>query len=393
MAAAVVAVVGGGQLARMMAPAATALGVRLRVLVEDAESSAAQVVVDSPVGVASEAADVDALVDGAQVLTFEHEHVPNALLEKLVGRGVPVHPGPDALVHAQDKRVMRERLTALGVPCPRWAPVTDAASLDAFLAAGGGAAVVKTVRGGYDGKGVRVVRSSAEAADWITRAESGSGAPLIAEELVPFSRELAVLVARNPSGEVRTWPVVESVQEGGVCAEVVAPAPGLHPETAAAANDLAVRIAEGLGVTGVLAVELFEVPGSAPGEAPRVLVNELAMRPHNSGHWTIDGAVTSQFEQHLRAVLDLPLGDTTARAPWTVMVNVLGSARAELTDGLAPVMRHDPAAKVHLYGKGVRPGRKLGHVNVSGDDLADVRARARAAAALLRGDHPEPKDS
>jgi len=377
----------------MMAPAATALGVRLRVLVEDAESSAAQVVVDSPVGVASEAADVDALVDGAQVLTFEHEHVPNPLLEKLVGRGVPVRPGPDALVHAQDKRVMRERLTELGVPCPRWAPVADAASLDAFLAASGGAAVVKTVRGGYDGKGVRVVRSSAEAADWITRAESGSGAPLIAEELVPFSRELAVLVARNPSGEVRTWPVVESVQEGGVCAEVVAPAPGLHPETAAAANDLAVRIAEGLGVTGVLAVELFEVPGSAPGEAPRVLVNELAMRPHNSGHWTIDGAVTSQFEQHLRAVLDLPLGDTTARAPWTVMVNVLGSARAELTDGLAPVMRHDPAAKVHLYGKGVRPGRKLGHVNVSGDDLADVRARARAAAALLRGDHPEPKDS
>ena len=393
VAAAVVAVVGGGQLARMMAPAATALGVRLRVLVEDAESSAAQVVVDSPVGVASEAADVDALVDGAQVLTFEHEHVPNPLLEKLVGRGVPVRPGPDALVHAQDKRVMRERLTELGVPCPRWAPVADAASLDAFLAASGGAAVVKTVRGGYDGKGVRVVRSSAEAADWITRAESGSGAPLIAEELVPFSRELAVLVARNPSGEVRTWPVVESVQEGGVCAEVVAPAPGLHPETAAAANDLAVRIAEGLGVTGVLAVELFEVPGSAPGEAPRVLVNELAMRPHNSGHWTIDGAVTSQFEQHLRAVLDLPLGDTTARAPWTVMVNVLGSARAELTDGLAPVMRHDPAAKVHLYGKGVRPGRKLGHVNVSGDDLADVRARARAAAALLRGDHPEPKDS
>ncbi len=393
VAAAVVAVVGGGQLARMMAPAATALGVRLRVLVEDAESSAAQVVVDSPVGVASEAADVDALVDGAQVLTFEHEHVPNRLLEKLVGRGVPVRPGPDALVHAQDKRVMRERLTALGVPCPRWTPVTDAASLDAFLAASGGAAVVKTVRGGYDGKGVRVVRSSAEAADWITGAESGSGAPLIAEELVPFSRELAVLVARNPSGEVRTWPVVESVQEGGVCAEVVAPAPGLHPETAAAANDLAVRIAEGLGVTGVLAVELFEVPGSAPGEAPRVLVNELAMRPHNSGHWTIDGAVTSQFEQHLRAVLDLPLGDTTARAPWTVMVNVLGSTRAELTDGLATVMRHDPAAKVHLYGKGVRPGRKLGHVTVSGDDLADVRARARAAAALLRGDHPEPKDS
>ncbi len=392
MAAAVVAVVGGGQLARMMAPAATALGIRLRVLVEDAESSAAQVVVDAPVGAAQDPAAVDAIVEGAQVLTFEHEHVPNALLEKLVARGVAVHPGPDALVHAQDKRVMRERLGALSVPCPRWAPVATAADLDAFLGQNGGSAVVKTVRGGYDGKGVRVVRSSGEAADWLEASQSGAGVPLIAEEMVPFSRELAVLVARTPSGEVRTWPVVESVQEGGVCAEVIAPAPGLHPETARAAQELAVRVAEGLGVTGVLAVELFEVPGATPDEAPHVLVNELAMRPHNSGHWTIDGAVTSQFEQHLRAVLDLPLGDTSPRAPWTVMVNVLGSTLDELTDGLAPVARLDPAVKVHLYGKAVRPGRKLGHVNVSGEDLADVRARARAAAALLRGDSLDQKE-
>ncbi|NKY11263.1 5-(carboxyamino)imidazole ribonucleotide synthase [Cellulomonas hominis] len=387
MAAPVVAVVGGGQLARMMAPAATALGVHLRVLVEDAVSSAAQVVVDAPVGAASDPVAVERLVVGADALTFEHEHVPNGLLTELVDRGVAVHPGPDALVHAQDKIVMRTRLTALGVPCPRWAALSGPEDLAAFLAAGDGTAVVKTARGGYDGKGVRVVRAADEAADWLGAAADGTGAPLLAEERVPFTRELAALVARTPSGEVRTWPVVESVQRDGVCAEVVAPAPDLDPRTAAAAERIARTVAEGLGVTGVLAVELFEVADPHGGE-PRVLVNELAMRPHNSGHWTIDGSVTSQFEQHLRAVLDLPLGATEARAPWTVMANVLGSSRAVLTDGLAEVAALDPGAKVHLYGKGVRPGRKLGHVTVTGDDLADVRRRAVAAAAVLRGDDP-----
>lgn len=368
----------------MMASAATALGVHLRVLVEDPASSAAQVVVDAPVGAADDPAAVDALVDGAQVLTFEHEHVPGPVLASVVERGVPVRPGPDALVHAQDKIVMRTRLTALGVPCPRWAPLPDPGHLADFLAAGDGTAVVKTARGGYDGRGVRLVRSVDQVAVWFAAAADGTGAPLLAEERVPFTRELAVLVARRPSGEVRTWPVVESVQRDGVCAEVIAPAPGLDPRTAAVAEQVARTVADGLDVTGVLAVELFEVP-DPDGGAPRVLVNELAMRPHNSGHWTIDGAVTSQFEQHLRAVLDLPLGATGARAPWTVMVNVLGSRHTEPTDALAAVTA-DPGAKVHLYGKTVRPGRKLGHVTVTGDDLAAVRTRARAAAALLTGD-------
>ncbi|WP_426592789.1 5-(carboxyamino)imidazole ribonucleotide synthase [Cellulomonas sp. McL0617] len=382
MTAPVVAVVGGGQLARMMAPAAAALGLHLRVLVENPTSSAAQVVVDAPVGAATDEVAVERLAVGADALTFEHEHVPNALLDRLEAAGTSVQPRAVALVHAQDKIVMRTRLTELGVPCPRWAALTSSADLDAFLA--GGEAVVKTSRGGYDGKGVRVVRSSEDVADWLAAARAGTGPALLAEEKVAFTRELAVLVARSPSGEVRTWPVVESVQRDGVCAEVVAPAPDLDPATRDQAVDVATRIAEGLGVTGVLAVELFEVPG-ADG-TPTVLVNELAMRPHNSGHWTIDGAVTSQFEQHLRAVLDLPLGDTTPTATWTVMANVLGSALADPTDALADVGRRDPAAKVHLYGKEVRAGRKLGHVNVSGDDLADVRARAVAAAALLRGD-------
>jgi 5-(carboxyamino)imidazole ribonucleotide synthase len=380
----VVAVVGGGQLARMMTPAATALGLHLRVLVESPTSSAAQVVVDAPVGAASDEAAIEALAQGAAALTFEHEHVPNALLDRLAAAGTAVRPAAHALRHAQDKIVMREQLTSLGVPCPRWSPVHSAAELDAFLA--GGEGVVKTSRGGYDGKGVRVVTSSAEVADWLAAAADGTGPALLVEEKVPFVRELAALVARRPSGEVVTWPVVESLQVGGVCSEVVSPAPGLDPVADKAARDIAVTVAEGLDVTGVLAVELFEVAGP---DGPQVLVNELAMRPHNSGHWTIDGAVTSQFEQHLRAVLDLPLGDTSATAPWTVMANVLGSALDDPTDALPAVGALDPGAKVQLYGKEVRPGRKLGHVNVTGDDLDEVRARARAAAALLRGETPD----
>lgn len=414
MAAPVIAVVGGGQLARMMAPAAGELGVHLRVLVEAPDTSAAQVVTDTPVGVASDEAAIRALIapaggEAAAVLTFEHEHVPNALLTDLLEHGTPVRPGPDALVHAQDKIVMRRRLTELGAPCPRWAALPTApdaarAALTAFLAEVGGEAVVKTSRGGYDGKGVRVVSTAGggaeQVAEWIDAAAAG-GPALLVEEKVSFARELAVLVARRPSGgedgrgEVRTWPVVESIQRDGVCAEVIAPAPDLSAEDAERARDAAVRIAEGLGVTGVLAVEMFEVPADAAGAGgagdavpSRILVNELAMRPHNSGHWTIDGAVTSQFEQHLRAVLDLPLGDTAPSARWTVMANVLGSALDELTDALPDVLGAFPDAKVNLYGKGVRPGRKLGHVNVSGDDLDDVRRRALAAAAILRGENP-----
>ena len=397
-AAPVVAVVGGGQLARMMTPAAGELGVRLRVLVEEPNSSAAQLVTDAPVGAASDEAAIRSLIapddgDPAAVLTFEHEHVPNALLQDLLDHGTPVHPGPDALIYAQDKIVMRTRLTELGLPCPRWTAVPldpdEARAVIADFLAGepGGEAVAKTSRGGYDGKGVRVISvadgGAERIADWIDAA--AAGAPqLLLEQKVPFTRELAALVARRPSGEVRTWPVVESIQRDGVCSEVIAPAPGLPEALESQVRELAATVVEGLGVTGVLAVELFEAPG--PDGSPTVYVNELAMRPHNSGHWTITGAVTSQFEQHLRAVLDLPLGATDAVAPWTVMANVLGSSLSELTDVLPELMERYPEAKVNLYGKGIRPGRKLGHVNVSGTDLDLVRARAVEAAALLRGE-------
>jgi 5-(carboxyamino)imidazole ribonucleotide synthase len=371
-----VAVVGGGQLARMMQAAAVGLGVRLRLLSVESDDSAAQVIPDVRVG---HHTDLDALrlvAAGAHVVTFDHEHVPTAHLHALEADGHRVRPGPEALVHAQDKLVMRRRLTELGVPCPAWAAVDDETQLAAFGDSVGWPVVLKTPRGGYDGKGVRLVGSAAEAADWFARAGSE---PLLAEERVAYRRELAVLVARSPMGQAAAWPVVESIQVDGVCREVVAPAPGLDADTAGRATAMALRVAAELRVTGVLAVEAFETVDG------RVLVNELAMRPHNSGHWTIDGSVTSQFEQHLRAVLDLPLGDPRPRARWTVMVNVLGGVHEDLYRAYLHVMAHDPAVKVHMYGKDVRPGRKIGHVTAYGDDLEAVRARARHAADFIAG--------
>jgi 5-(carboxyamino)imidazole ribonucleotide synthase len=382
----VVGVVGGGQLARMTQPAAIALGVRLRVLAESPSASAAQVVPDAPVGDHRDSAAVTAFAADCDVLTFDHEHVPTGLLHDLEARGVAVRPGPQALVHAQDKVVMRRRLGELGVPCPDWAAVTDLAELITVGDRFGWPLVLKTPRGGYDGKGVLVVEGPDAAADWLDRAhhpDAEHAAALLVERMIPFRRELAVLVARSPSGQAAAWPVVQTVQEDGICREVIAPAPDLDPELAARATGIGLRIAGALGVVGVLAVEMFEVAG--PGGGSDVVVNELAMRPHNSGHWTIDGAVTSQFEQHLRAVLDLPLGDPRPHGRWSVMVNVLGGEYPELYRSYLHVMARDPGVKVHMYGKQVRPGRKIGHVTVCGPDLDDVRARARHAADFIAG--------
>lgn len=376
----VVGVVGGGQLARMMQPPAVALGVRLRLLATDPGESAAQVIPDVVLG---HHTDLDALrrfAQGCDVVTFDHEHVPPEHLRALEDDGVAVRPGPGALVHAQDKGVMREALTAAGVPCPRWALVREEAELAEFGDAVGWPVVLKTVRGGYDGKGVRVIKSAAEAQDWLARVPH-TGHPLLAEEKVDFTRELAALVARSPHGQAVAYPVVETLQIDGVCREVVAPA-RIADEHAVAAQQAALRIAGELGVTGILAVEMFDTPDG-------VLVNELAMRPHNSGHWSIDGAVTSQFENHLRAVLDLPLGSPEAVAPATVMVNVLGGDYPEMYPAYRHVMARDPGLKVHLYGKDVKPGRKVGHVNVLGDDVEDLLERGRHAAAYLRGEITE----
>jgi 5-(carboxyamino)imidazole ribonucleotide synthase len=373
----VVGIVGAGQLARMCAPPAVALGIRLRVLAERPDDPAAQVIPDVVLGDYRDLATLRAFAAGCDVITFDHEHVPTEHLQALEADEVAVRPGSAALVHGQDKLVMRRRLGSLGVPVPRWAPVESAEDLAAFLATTGGSGVLKTARGGYDGKGVRVVTEATAAevaAEWLA-----AGVPLLVEELVAFTRELAVLVARSPSGQAVTYPVVESVQVDGVCREVYAPAPGIAPEHALAAQQAALQIAQDLEVTGLMAVELFDTRDG-------VLVNELALRPHNTGHWTIDGALTSQFEQHLRAVLDLPLGAPAMHAPLAVMVNLLGSDLADLYPAYLHCMARDPGLRIHVYGKEVRPGRKVGHVTVIGDRLDDLRDRGRHAVGFLRGD-------
>ncbi|TWE12092.1 5-(carboxyamino)imidazole ribonucleotide synthase [Rudaeicoccus suwonensis] len=374
----VVGIIGGGQLARMCQPPAVNLSITLSVLAESADAAAAQVIPSAPVG---SHLDLDAVLSFARecdVVTFDHEHVPQEILHALVDAGVQVHPKPEALIYAQDKLAMRRRLTELGVPCPAWARITDRAGLAAFGDEHGWPVVLKTPRGGYDGKGVRIVASADDAQDWLARGEE-----LLVEEAVSFARELAVLVARSPSGQAAVWPIVHTVQTDGICTEVLAPAPELDAGLQAGVTHAALRIAGELDVTGVFAVELFEITDDVGGSS--YVVNELAMRPHNSGHWTMDGSVTSQFEQHLRAVLDLPLGDVRPRDRWTVMGNVLGGDYPQLYSAYRHLLARDPGLKVHLYGKQVRPGRKIGHVNVCGTDLADLRMRARHAADFFEG--------
>lgn len=380
--------IGGGQLARMTHQAAIALGQTLRVLAAAPGDPAAQVSPDVVIGAHT---DLDALrrvAAGASALTFDHEHVPTELLDTLVAEGVTVAPPPQALVHAQDKLVMRRKLEALGAPIPRFAEITDADQIDDFAARIGGPIVVKTARGGYDGRGVTLARDVEHARETVRRYLA-DGTAVLVEERVDMRRELSALVARSPFGQGAAWPVVQTVQRDGICVEVIAPAPALDPELGSAAEELGLRLAGELGVVGVLAVELFETVDG------RLLVNELAMRPHNSGHWTMDGARTSQFEQHLRAVLDYPLGATGPIAPVTVMGNVLGAPEAPtmtMDERLHHLFARMPDAKVHLYGKSERPGRKIGHVNVVGaadgslDDaeyVAGVRERATRAAHWL----------
>ncbi|MEV0713601.1 5-(carboxyamino)imidazole ribonucleotide synthase [Asanoa sp. NPDC050611] len=370
----VVGMVGAGQLARMTHQAAIALGQSLRVLAAHPDDGAALVAADVQIGEHTDLAALRTFAKSCDVVTFDHEHVPEAHIRALAAEGVKVFPSADALVFAQDKRRMRERLSALGAPVPRWQPVATADDLAGFGAQAGWPVVLKAVRGGYDGRGVWVVDSPAAAAEVLA-----SGTELIAEELVPLRRELAVQVARSPFGQVAAYPVVETVQRDGINVEVLAPAPLLPEDLAVEAQKLAIDLATALGVVGLLAVELFETPAG-------LIVNELAMRPHNSGHWTIEGARTSQFEQHLRAVLDYPLGDTALTAPVVVSANVLGGPPGGMSvdERMHHLFAEDPGARVHLYGKQTRPGRKIGHVTVLGDDLASLRARAARAAWWLR---------
>jgi 5-(carboxyamino)imidazole ribonucleotide synthase len=370
----VVGMVGGGQLARMTHQAAISLGQSLRVLSEKPDDSAALVAADVPIGTHTDLAALREFAKGCDAVTFDHEHVPTEHIQALEAEGVKIFPGSKALVFAQDKGLMRERLAELGAPIPRWRRVGSAEEIVAFAGETSWPVVAKATRGGYDGRGVWMVGTPEAAADLVS-----TGIPLIVEERVPLRRELAALVARSPFGQVAAYPVVETVQKDGICVEVIAPAQGLDDELALEAQQLAIDLANELGVIGLLAVELFQTDDG-------IVVNELAMRPHNSGHWTIEGARTSQFEQHLRAVLDYPMGSTELTAPVVVMANVLGGEPGGISidERLHHLFAAVPDARVHLYGKQVRPGRKIGHVTVLGSDLEEVRARAARAARWLQ---------
>ncbi|MFF0816555.1 5-(carboxyamino)imidazole ribonucleotide synthase [Rhodococcus sp. NPDC003318] len=384
----VVTMIGGGQLARMTHQAAIELGQCLRVLSGGPDEPAAQVSADIVLGSHTDLDALRAAAVGSSALTFDHEHVPTEHLDVLISEGVNVQPPPQALIYAQDKLAMRRKLAELDVPIPAFAEVTSVTDVEKFGDEHGWPIVIKSIRGGYDGRGVWMPDELGEASEIVTE-QLGKGVALMVEQKVPMRRELSAMVARSPFGQGATWPVVETVQRDGQCAVVIAPAPELSDERAAQAEQLALTISSALGATGAMAVELFE---TVDGE---LVVNELAMRPHNSGHWTQDGARTSQFEQHLRAVLDYPLGDTAPIAPVTVMANVLGAPEApemSMDERLHHLFARMPDAKVHMYGKGERKDRKIGHVNVVGpaagslDDaayVAAVRERAERAAHWL----------
>ncbi len=374
----------------MACEAASALGLRVAVLAKDPGDAACPVAAEVLVGTPFVGADLEALAARCPVVTFDHEQVGLDLVAGLERHGTAVRPGPGALELAVDKARMRSVLDGAGVPCPAHV-VADSGpagvvhrgavvAIDGFADVHGWPLVLKAARGGYDGKGVWPVADTTQAEGVLAQVDG----QVVAEELVPLDAELAVMVARRPSGASVAWPAVETAQVGGVCREVLVPG-RLPPDVVESASALGQKVAEISGAVGVLAVELFWSNG-------QLLVNELATRPHNSGHWTIEGAVTSQFENHVRAVLDLPLGSTAPQHPQVASVNVFGGAggvdpAALLGRGLAVEGAH-----VHLYGKKARPGRKLGHVTVCGDDPEATRAAAWAAAIALGTDVPEGID-
>jgi 5-(carboxyamino)imidazole ribonucleotide synthase len=369
-----VGVIGAGQLARMMQIPAIELGIELRVFAQEPDESAA--LTTTKIG---NYRDFDQLLEFANsvdVVTFDHEHVPIAVLKQLVSLGHDVRPGPEALIHAQNKLTMRRKLQELGLPQPIWSAANSVEEIESFIAAHGPKVVIKTPIGGYDGRGVRVISSAAEVSDWLDAITEVGGA-LLLEQKVEFVRELAQLSARRPNGEFVSWSTVETRQSNGVCSEVISPAPGANFE---AVKEIAQVISENLGVVGVMAVELFELPSG------QVLVNELAMRPHNSGHFSIEGSNTSQFEQHLRAVLDLPLGSTSPLSEAAVMVNLLGvDSDNDLVSRFPRAMSEFPEVKIHTYQKAPRMGRKMGHITVIGDNAERLLERARGASQVLFG--------
>jgi 5-(carboxyamino)imidazole ribonucleotide synthase len=345
-----IGILGGGQLGRMIALAAARLGFRCHIYAPEAQSPAFDVAAEHTIGRYDDESSLRQFAASVHCVTYEFENVPSRTVEVLAAR-VPVRPGAKALAVCQDRVLEKQLARALGAVTAEFGKVDSREELTARLHEIGVPSILKTRRFGYDGKGQVVLRDLADAdAAWAAVA----GAPCILERFVPFSREVSVVAARGLDGVVKAFPVTENEHSGQILRRSVVPA-AIHPTTARAAIDIAARIGEALDYVGVFAVEFFV--GEADGHE-RVYVNEIAPRVHNSGHWTLDGADTSQFEQHVRAIAGLPLGSTAQRATQVEMVNLIG---ADVQDWKS--LMAEPGAQLHLYGKGEhKPGRKMGHV-------------------------------
>ncbi len=375
-----VGIVGAGQLARMMAQAAIPLGIELTLLATSADDGAARVVPNVVVGPPDDPDRIRELAARVDVVTFDHELVDPDLLDALVAEGHDVQPRPDVMRLAQNKRLQRQMVDDAGLPGPAWALIGQASDVERFAGEHGWPVVLKAVRGGYDGRGVWVVEGRDAANDVIAGADA-TGTELLAEAHQPLNGELAVLVARNPSGACRVYPATETVQRDGICHELHVPA-RFGADVSREAEAIALQVAERIGSTGMLAIEFFVVDG-------HVLINELAPRPHNSGHWTIEGAEVSQFEQHLRAVLDWPLGETRMVDQAVVTRNLLGPPEGNPFARI-PLALGRPDAHVHWYGKESRPGRKIGHVTVrAGSAVEAARGATGAWSVLMHGEERE----
>ena len=363
-----VGVIGAGQLARMSVAPAAALGINLLLLANDAQDSGAQIT-NHVVGDYKDLETVRAFASKCDVITFEHELIPLSIIKTLEADGVVVRPSSASFIYSQDKAQMRERLS--NFPAPKSAVVTNAQEVTEFPV------IAKAISGGYDGRGVWKIDTQEELAGVLKQV----GKVLI-EELIDFDYEIAVMVARSPHGQATTWAPTQTIQRDGICVMTISPAPQLSNDLSEKAQKLALDIANEIGVIGVMAVEIF-VKGQ------ELFINELAMRPHNSGHWTIEGSLTSQFEQHLRAVLDLPLGNPQMTAPIAVMGNILGGDKEDMYRPYLHLMARTPELKFHHYKKEVRPGRKIGHVNLLGDNLVELTQEVQHALDYMSGEIDE----
>ena len=359
-----VGVIGAGQLARMMVGPATALGVRLRLFAQNANDSGAQIC-EHVVGDYKDLESLKKFAEECDVITFEHELIPLSVIKGLESSGVRVYPPSSAFVFSQDKAAMREKLHSY--PAPQWKVISSTSEVDQYPL------IAKSISGGYDGRGVWKVNSQDELAEILKTTPQ-----LLIEELIAFDCEIAVMVARSPHGQATSWSPTETIQEDGICTLTITPATSIDSDIAEKAQQLALDIAQEVGVVGVMAVEMF-IKGTT------IYINELAMRPHNSGHWTIDGSTTSQFEQHLRAILDLPLGDPTMTQAFAVMGNILGGDKTDMYRPYLHLMARNPELKFHQYKKEVRLGRKIGHVTATGSDLLQLTNDVQHARDYMSG--------